>query len=319
MARLDDIDPSFEALHGKEPVRRAARLLLATRPRFFAASVLPLLIGTAWGSRVTDHFDAIGFALALVAVMCVHAGANVLNDVCDDRSGSDRLNRTHIHPYTGGSRFIQVGIMSAAEMTRWGLALLALAVLPGAALLLAKGPGVLAFGLAGVALGVLYSARPAQLSARGLGEAAIGLAFGPLPVIGGAWVQTGTLDGDAALLSIPIALWVTAIILMNEVPDVAADAAAGKRTLAVRLGARGTRWLYLTLQAGAFLGVVLLVGLGLLPAAAVGLPLLLAIAGVTAARSIDSGDRAALKRAIEITLAIHAFGGLWLAGWLWLG
>ena len=72
-------------------------------------------------------FDVTVFALALFATVCVHAASNVLNDVGDDSGGTDRQNEDRIYPYTGGSRFIQTGIMSANEMARLGISLLALA------------------------------------------------------------------------------------------------------------------------------------------------------------------------------------------------
>ena len=93
------------------------------RPKFFPASVLPVLAGSAWGFMVAGQFDLSAFVLALLATVCVHAGANVLNDVGDDAGGTDRQNEDRIYPYTGGTRFIQAGIMSANGMARLGISL----------------------------------------------------------------------------------------------------------------------------------------------------------------------------------------------------
>ena len=141
--------PTPEALAGRSAAQTCKRLFHATRPNFYPASVLPVVAGSAWGFQASGQFDAVVFALALFATVCVHAGANVINDVGDDAGGTDRVNDDRIYPYTGGSRFIQTGIMSASSMARWGTSLLALAGLAGLVLLMLKGEMILWFGLAG--------------------------------------------------------------------------------------------------------------------------------------------------------------------------
>jgi 1,4-dihydroxy-2-naphthoate octaprenyltransferase len=162
-------DPSPAEFAGESPGQVAKRLFHATRPKFFPASVLPVVVGTAWGAQVSGQFDLVLFLLALVATVCVHAGANVLNDVGDETGGTDRHNTDRIYPYTGGSRFIQMGILEASSMARLGISLLAVAAIAGLALLLIKGPMILAFGIAGVALAVIYSVGPVRLASIGLG------------------------------------------------------------------------------------------------------------------------------------------------------
>jgi 1,4-dihydroxy-2-naphthoate octaprenyltransferase len=286
------------------------------RPKFFPASVLPVLAGSAWGFMAAGQFDLSAFILALLATVCVHAGANVLNDVGDDAGGTDRQNDDRIYPYTGGSRFIQTGIMSADGMARLGLSLLGVAGIAGLLLLFSKGPTVLWFGVAGVLMAVLYSLGPVRLASIGLGELSVGIAFGVLPVTGAAWLQSGSLGLDVLLFSIPVSVWVTAILLINEVPDIAADGATGKRTLPVRFGLGGTSVVYLLLH---FSGAAALVGLALrggIPAWALIVPALLLVLAWQAARAIRVGiaDRPAMTRAIEMTLGIHTIGSIWLAG-----
>ena len=316
---LPIIEPSPSTLSGGAPLRVVKRLFIATRPQFFAASILPILLGSVWGYRVSGNFDLKVFALALAAVLCVHAGANVINDVFDDISGSDRGNDDRIYPYTGGSRFIQNGIMSVLEMARWGVVLLAAAVVLGAILIAMKGVGVLLFGLAGIALGTLYSISPIQLSARGIGETTVAVAFGVLPVAGAAWLQSGVVDGDVLLISVPVSLWVAAILLINEVPDIQADAQAGKRTLPVRLGVNSTRILYLWIHVLALLAIGLAIAREFLPVLSIALPGVLLLVAVFAAQGIkvSDGQRNTLERSIKLTLAIHGLGSLWLAGWVW--
>jgi len=275
-----------------------------------------VLAGSAWGFMVAGQFDLSAFVLALLATVCVHAGANVLNDVGDDAGGTDRQNEDRIYPYTGGSRFIQAGIMSANGMARMGVSLLAVAAIAGLILLLSKGAMVLWFGIAGLLLAVLYSLGPVRLASIGLGEISVGVAFGVLPVTGAAWLQSGSLSVEVLLFSIPVSVWVTAILLINEVPDIAADGATGKRTLPVRFDLGGTSVIYFLLHAAGVAALVALALRGGFPAWAMIVPVLLLALAWQAARAIRTGiaDRPAMTRAIEMTLGIHTIGSIWLAG-----
>lgn len=311
-------EPSTADLGGGSPWRVMKRLFLATRPLFFPASVLPVIVGTASGYRASGQLDTGALLLAAAAIMCVHAAGNVINDVYDDISGTDRINKNRIFPFTGGSRFIQNGVMSRRQMTRWGLTLLGLAAMFGTALLVIKGIGILMFGLIGTAVFLVYSVPPVHLSTRGFGEAAVGIGFGVLPVTGAAWLQAGTLSGEAFVVSIPIALWIANVLLINEVPDVDADGKSGKKTLVVILGYAGARKVYIVLNVFAVLAVAAAAAGGILPPAVVVGPAALCLATIPAARAIgpDAGSHRGLVRGIKITLAVHAVGTAWLAAWL---
>ncbi len=310
------INPVTDDFAGNSLSRAAKRAFHATRPKFFPASVLPVVAGTAWGAYAASQVDVYVFLLALLATVCVHAASNVLNDVGDEMIGTDPRNEQRIYPYTGGSRFIQMGILTQSRMARLGVALLVIAALAGLALFIEKGPVVLLFGLAGIALGVLYSLGPMKLSSMGLGETAVAIAFGVLPVTGAAWLQGATIDMTLLLFSLPVSAWVAAILLINEVPDIEADGACGKGTLPVRLGLTGTSRLYFLIQASALLIIVTLTLQGHLPLLAPLAPVGLMILAWRASVSIKTGieDRAAMTQAIESTLAIHTIGCLWLTG-----
>lgn len=312
------VDPSAQQFAGDSFAQTSKRLFHATRPKFFPASVLPVLVGTAWGVQASGQFAALVFALALLATVCVHAASNVLNDVGDESGGTDRQNEDRIYPYTGGSRFIQTGIMSASEMARLGISLLALAAVAGLVLLVMKGPMILYFGLVGVALGVLYSLGPVRLSALGIGEASVAIAFGVVPVAGAAWLQGAALDSQLLLFSLPVSAWVAGILLINGVPDATADGATGKRTLPVRLGLRGTSVLYIALHVTAAAITGWLTYTGVLPLLAPLAPVALLVLAFRSGIAIQKGveDRNSMTRAIEGTLAIHTIGSLWLCACL---
>ncbi|MBT8109094.1 MAG: 1,4-dihydroxy-2-naphthoate octaprenyltransferase [Gammaproteobacteria bacterium] len=310
------MNPVTEDFAGDSLSRAAKRAFHATRPKFFPASVLPVLAGTAWGVTATGRIDILVFLLALLATVCVHAASNVLNDVGDESIGTDRLNTKRIYPYTGGSRFIQTGILSQPRMVWLGTALLIFASLAGIVLFVQRGPVVLLFGLAGIALAVFYSLGPVKLSALGLGETSIVVAFGVLPVSGAAWLQGAPIDSALLLFSLPVGIWVSAILLINEVPDIEADGACGKNTLPVRLGLARTANLYLSMNIAAAAIVVWLTIQGSLPLLAPVVPILLLVLAWRASGGIRIGveDRESMTRAIESTLAIQTLGCLWLTG-----
>jgi 1,4-dihydroxy-2-naphthoate polyprenyltransferase len=305
--QLDQPSPS---LAGPGFASAARRAFLATRPPFLIASVLPVLVGTAWASSAFHRFDGLLFGLALAATLFAHAATNVYNDVGDDLIGADAGNTDRIYPYTGGSRFIQAGLLSRREMSLLALGLCVTAVLLGAVLAFIRGPGVVLLGLGGLGLGLLYSLPGAQLSARGIGEAAVAIGLGVLPVLGAAWLQTGFVDSGALLLCVPVSCWVAGILVINEVPDVQADRAANKRTLVVRWGERGARWIYRGLTVTAVLASGTAVMRHVLPAWYILPALALAGVGIIVAQRISTrrDARSQLKQGIELTLAIQAVG-----------
>jgi 1,4-dihydroxy-2-naphthoate octaprenyltransferase len=308
------IDQPSSALAGPGMAAAVRRAFLATRPPFLIASLLPVLVGTAWASAAFHRFNALLFGLALAATVLAHAATNVYNDVGDDVIGADAGNTDRIYPYTGGSRFIQTGLLSRSQMTRLALGLAAAALTLGALLAVLRGPGVILLGVVGLGLGLLYSLPGAQLSARGIGEAAVAIGFGALPVLGSAWLQTGFIDSAAVLLCVPVSAWVAAILIINEVPDIEADRRAHKRTLVVRWGAGGARWIYWGLTLVALAASDAAVALHALPLWSALAALVIASLGLWAACgiSIERSGRRRLKQSIELTLAIHALGCVFL-------
>lgn len=310
------LEPDPQSLSGNSFGATAKRLFLATRPKFLTASLLPVLVGFAWGYSQGGAFDGLVLTLALLATGLVHAASNVYNDVGDDINGTDGNNESHIYPFTGGSRFIPNGVMSRSEMARLSYWLFGIALVMGTVLVALKGVYVLWMGLIGIGLGVLYSMPRIQLIAHGLGELAVTVAFGVLPVNGAAWLVTGTFDGTLMWLSLTVGLWVAAILQINEVPDIEADKAAGKRNIAVRVGPRGVAVLYAVMQTSAFAILAGLVLTGEFSAILLTLPALLLVLGLRAATLITPPPHDKLIDGIKMTLAIQLLGCLWLTLYL---
>ncbi|MBE0509124.1 MAG: prenyltransferase [Gammaproteobacteria bacterium] len=301
-------EPTPAAL--RNPLRR---YWLATRPTFLLASLLPVLIGaaSAWSD---GHAPQLGLLLlSLFGVALIHAGANVLNDFYDARSGTDALNQEYLHPYTGGSRFIQNGVLSRSQTGRFGVSLLLGGALCGWVLLWFSGWALLWIGLAGLLIAWAYSAPPLDLNRHGLGELSIALSFGLLVVVGSDFVQRQVLEWQALWLALPYGLLASALLYINQFPDWRADAQVGKRHWVVRLGPRQAAWGYLLLVLAAHLtlaGMLLWggfspwLGLGLLAA-----PLSL----LAAARLLLLAERPGeLGGAIRLSLAALFTHGLLL-------
>lgn len=212
------------------------RYSLATRPAFLLVSLLPVCVGTVAASYQGYSLQIGLFLLALLAILLLHAGVNVMNDYYDEQNGTDRLNTERIYPFTGGSRFIQNQILSAKQTFYFAWSLLGIAILLGLGLVWQTGSGLFWIGGVGCLIGWGYSAPPLQLNSRGLGEPAVALCMGSLIPLGAWYVQTQQLAWYPCLISLPLGLLVMNILLINQFPDAKADAASGKYHWVVRWG-----------------------------------------------------------------------------------
>jgi 1,4-dihydroxy-2-naphthoate octaprenyltransferase len=304
------------------PALRASPLLaglLATRPAFLGVTLFACLIGLAevHGSGVA--IDGLKAGLTIFFALVAHAGINVLNDYYDAKSGADAANEERLFPFTGGSRFIQNGVLSEAEAGRLGFGLLAAVVPAGLWLAWASAPGLILIGLAGLFLGWAYTAPPLALVCRGLGELAVAAGW-LIVVVGSDFVQRGGFSPLPLMAGLSYALLVAAILFINEFPDRHGDEAAGKRTLVVRLGPHTAKWAYLGLVLLAYGWLVLMVGRNLLPQGAAAAALTL-IFSFRAARYLlaHAEEPAELAPALKLTIVAANLHGLVLAATLAFG
>ena len=219
-----------------------SRYVAATRPPFLLATLVACLLGVALAGRDGVAIHPLWAAMTLLlALLC--AAANVLNDYYDARNGTDAANHERLFPFTGGSRFIQNGVMSTRETAIYGYALLAAAMFGGLWLVSQVGAGLLWIGAVGLLIGWAYSAEPLKLNARGWGELCVLTGFLGL-VIGADFVQRHSFDARPWLVGLPYALLVTNLLYINQFPDRKADAAAGKYHWVVRLPLQRAVWGY---------------------------------------------------------------------------
>ena len=231
-------------------------LFLAARPKFLTASAAPVLVGSALGFAIAGTFNWPLFLLALFATMALHSGANIANDYFDHISGNDWANK-NITPFSGGRQFIQQNILSPRTTLAASIFCLAFGASLGLVILyLTRSWFILILGLIGLLGGFFYTAPPVKLGYRGIGEIAIAFLFGILPVYGSYYLQTGAIDIIPLPAACVVGILIFLIILINEFPDLPADAAVNKKTIVVRLGIPAGVWIYRIAMIGTFVIMV---------------------------------------------------------------
>lgn len=291
---------------------------LATRPAFLSVTLFACLIGLG-----SAYFDGVTIApskaiATLVFALLAHAGINVLNDYYDELNGTDRINTDRIFPFTGGSRFIQNGVLSIRNTQFYGIALIGVVIVAGLWLTSVSGAGLIWIGIAGLFIGWAYSAPPLKLNSRGWGEICVAVGF-TLIAIGADFVQRVSFSSSVLRAVTAYALLVTNILYINQFPDYRADKAAGKHHWVVRLGLERARWGYLIIAGVAYAWLGFAVASGILPVLALIalLPALLSIrAGVNLLKHATTPHR--LEPAIKLTIAAASTHGLLVAAALFI-
>lgn len=241
---------------------RPRRLLRLIRYRFLVvAGLLPYLAGSAaaCGTERAGRWDL--FLIGLLGIGCALVAVEAFNEYFDSHTGNDTVfSRSRVEPLP--------------RRVLW-LACVALGLSGAAGLWLThlRDAGIMAFAGAGAIAVVFYVGPPLRLAYRGLGEITIALCYGPLMLCGAYYLQAGHLTRASLLLSASAALFIFALVLVNELPDYYQDLLVDKRNLVVRLGRHRAAKLYGAVLALAYAAVVA----GLLlraipPAAALFLP-----------------------------------------------
>ena len=205
-----------------------------------------MLVGTALA--VADGRFAILPALAALAgALLLQIGVNLANDYFDYVKGIDTAERL------GPVRVTQSGLISPTTVRKGMRLTFALAMLVGVYLVYVAGWPLLVVGIAAIASALAYSGGRFPLASAGLGDLFVFLFFGFVAVSGTYYVQALSMRGMVVVASVPVGFMITAIIVVNNLRDIDTDRAAGKFTLAVRLGRKWTCREYATLMLGAYL------------------------------------------------------------------
>jgi 1,4-dihydroxy-2-naphthoate octaprenyltransferase len=294
-----------------------ARYLAATRLPFLSATLVACLIGLAAAAYGGVKLNAPLAGMTLLLALLAHAAVNVLNDYYDALNGTDDANTERLFPFTGGSRFIQNGILTRTQTACFGYALLASSMLGGLWLMSRVGSGLFLIGAAGLFIGWAYSAAPFKLNSRGLGELCVLAGFLGV-VVGSDFVQRGAFATAPLLVGLPYALLVTNLLYINQFPDRKADVTAGKHHWVVRLPLPVATRVYPALALFALFWLIGLVILGHLPAIAIlsGVPVLLSFKSAAILHR-HATEPSALLPAIRHTIAAMLSHGILLALLLW--
>jgi 1,4-dihydroxy-2-naphthoate octaprenyltransferase len=230
-------------VHG---ISRQQAWVLAARPKTLPAAISPVIAGAALAAA-DGEFSLLPALAALLGALLLQIGSNLANDYFDALNGADTAQRI------GPIRVTAAGLISHASM-RWGMVVVFdLAALIGLYLVWVGGWPILVTGAAAILAALAYTGGPKPFGYMGLGDLFVFLFFGPVALCGTYYVQAHSVSLAAILASIAMGALITAILVVNNLRDVKSDAAAGKYTLAVRLGVEGTRIEYLLLLAAAYL------------------------------------------------------------------
>jgi 1,4-dihydroxy-2-naphthoate octaprenyltransferase len=217
------------------------------------AAIVPVLVGTACAVGDTgewNHGVIVWRAVAaLVVSLAIQVGTNYANDYSDGIRGTDEVR-------VGPVRLVASGLASASAVKRAAFASFAVAAVAGLALAAVAGWWLIAVGAAAFLAGWFYTGGPRPYGYAGFGELFVFVFFGLVATVGSTFVQREEITGLSIAAAIPVGLVATALLVTNNLRDIPTDHVAGKHTLAVRIGDRATRILYVAIIVTVFAVVV---------------------------------------------------------------
>ena len=226
---------------------------IALRPFALPASSMSVVFGSVLAVTIGGApFDLPLFLAALLGMVFLHTGGNLLNDVFDYKKGIDR----QVNPVSGAVVRGWIGPRDA--LVAGGLFLLLGSIL-GIYIVSRVGMSILWIGAAGVAIGVLYTWGPYPLKFNALGDLAVFLNFGILGALGAWTVQTGVPSWTPVMWAVPMSMLVVGILHANNWRDMASDTSGGIRTVANLLGETASHVYYVLLILGPFAVILLLI------------------------------------------------------------
>ena len=231
---------------------------LAIRPRTLPAAASGVTMGSAL-AWLDGSFQILPALAALMVALLLQIASNVANDVFDFERGADTPERS------GPVRVTQAGMLTPTQVKRGLAVIIGLAILFGLYLASLRGWTVILLGAAAILSAVAYTGGPYPLGYHGLGDVFVFIFFGVAAVAGTYFVQVGSVSAAAWWMSAPIGLIVTAILVVNNLRDLESDRKASKHTLAVRFGEKGTKLEYILCMGVAYLTLLLLFVMEVIP------------------------------------------------------
>lgn len=216
--------------------------VMATRPHTLTIGVNPVLVGCALAWAETGRIDLPLMLLAMLGALLLQTGTNLDNDVSDFQRGTDRAGRL------GLPRATALGLLTEQQVRTASRGCFALATAVGLVLAWRGGWPILVAGIASAAAAMAYSGGPRPISYTPFGDFVVWLFFGLVAVSGSYYLQAMTLSPGVLIAATMVGLPATAVLVVNNYRDLDPDRAVGKRTLAVSLGRRFSRWEYAVLM-----------------------------------------------------------------------
>ena len=208
--------------------------IAGARPKTLPAAISPVIVGTAFAGYSAIPLNAF---LALVVAVALQVGVNYANDYSDGIKGTD-------FERIGPMRLVGSGAATADAVKRAAIIAFAIAAISGLILAARTSWILILIGALAIAAAWTYTGGPKPYGYSGFGEVSVFLFFGLVATLGTYFVQVGSLSREVFLASISMGSLACAILILNNLRDLAQDEKSGKRTLAVILGDRGIRNLY---------------------------------------------------------------------------
>lgn len=285
-----------------------AQWLAGARPRTLPAAVSPVLAGSG-AAFLAGRLDDVVAALCLVVALALQVGVNYANDYSDGIRGTDAVR-------VGPMRLVGSAAAAPPAVKRAAFGAFGVAAVAGLAVVVLSGEWwLLLVGVAAILAAWFYTGGSHPYGYAGLGEVMVFVFFGLVAVMGTTYVQAHRVTAVSSIASVAVGLVACQVLVANNLRDIHGDREVGKRTLATRLGDRGTRVLYLAMSLIVAAAVVVLAVLTSWWA-------LLGLAGVVllavATRSVVGGATGRdLVRVLQLTGMAELVMALGLAaGWL---
>jgi 1,4-dihydroxy-2-naphthoate polyprenyltransferase len=278
------------------------------RPRTLPAAVAPVAAGTGAAGAI-DALCPSRALLALLVAVALQVGVNYANDYSDGVRGTDAER-------TGPLRLVGSGLASPGAVRAAALVAFGVAAVTGLVLAAMTTWWLLLVGAAAIVAAWFYTGGSRPYGYRGLGEVSVFVFFGLVATTGTTYVQAERVTTTSVLLGVGCGAFACAILVANNLRDLDGDQRVGKVTLAVRLGDRRTRWVYVALMATPY---VVLVPIAVIYPAALAAVVTFAPAAWTARRVLRGARGPDLVAVLKATgLVLLAYAVLLLVALAWL-
>ena len=203
---------------------------LCTRPHSYPASIAPVLFGATYALGYESNFSILKFMLFLLACLLIQAATNLFNEYYDYKHGLDKVDSEGI------SGSIVKGNLSPKEVMVGALVLYALAFVLGLILTFMTSVYVLLVGLVCMLAGYFYTGGKYPIAYSPFGEVVSGFFMGTIIIALSFYFQTGFVNADIIVVSLPLFIMIGAILLANNIRDLDNDKESGRRTYAILVG-----------------------------------------------------------------------------------